>query len=540
MAPFKKKGESNNLEKSTSSSAKPSEADDFSARRSSRVAAGRYTADNDTWVEALAVCEVPVKPGYGDDKAAAASKKSGSGGGLFRKFKSKNNVTEKEVADETKINTNNKSPGEADVAAASQRLTLRPYFQSQNTRQRVWDEPPSGASNIMYATPEARKMAQAQLEEMKSTYAHAAVKRRQEREEEKAMKAALGESKPSGGSGKLIPKVFKRSTSASAVDEGQSSSLLGNHSKSGSRRTKGTLVLSDEGGRRGIPKSVIQESKELAGVMESKNSYEEDLQKAMLMSMGIGGGSVMGVGDNKPRSRSSSKSPHMTTTSSTTNGLTREEEEQLAMATALSLSEQEARQGRSTRRSKSSSYRRGESKDSNGSGGSAKQRSRSHNKYPPSHNSSSSSHTNYANTTASMEPNLSDFDDNFDGGRKIPPARSRSKTSKSSSYRRGESKDSYGSGGSIEPRSRSHNGHPPPHNKSSSSHISNYDTTANRKPTLSEFDENFDGGGKMPAARSKIKNSDNNRPNIGDDFGDRGPSWELSWSHSASPTNKDW
>lgn len=42
---------------------------------------------------------------------------------------------------------------EADVAAASQRLTLRPYFQSQNTRQRVWDEPPSGASNIVYATP---------------------------------------------------------------------------------------------------------------------------------------------------------------------------------------------------------------------------------------------------------------------------------------------------------------------------------------------------------------------------------------------------
>ena len=383
-------------------------------------------------------------------------------------------------------------------------------------------------------------MAQAQLEEMKSTYAHAAVRRRQEREEGKAMKAALGESKPSsGGSGKLIPKVFKRSSSASAAED-QSSSLLGNHSKSGSRRIKGTLVLSDEGGRRGIPKSVIQESKELAGVMESKNSYEEDLQKAMLMSMGIGGGSVMGVGDNKPRSRSSSKSPHMSATSSTANGLTREEEEQLAMATALSLSEQEARQSRSTRRSKSSSYRRGESKDSNGSGGSAKQRSRSHNKHPPSHDSLSSSHTNYAQTTANMEPNLSDFDENFDGGRKMPAARSRSKTSKSSSYRRGESKDSYGSGGSIEQQSRSHNKHPPPHNTSSSSHISNYDTSANRKPSLSEFDENFDGGGKMPAARSKIKNSDNNRPDIGDDFGDRGPSWELSWSHSASPTSKDW
>ncbi|KAL7525071.1 hypothetical protein ACHAXR_000846, partial [Thalassiosira sp. AJA248-18] len=311
MAPFKKKSEPNNSadEKAAPSSSTTDGADDFSARRSSRVAAGRYTADNDTWVEALAVCEIPVKPGYGDKPAnnGGSSKKSG-GGGLFRKFKSKNN----NINDNEDANANNdgnpSSPvGDAELAAASQRLTLRPYFQSQNTNTRVWDEPPSGASNIVYATAEARKMGQAQLEEMRATYAHAAVHRRQEREEKKARKAAaaaLEQSKNGGSTKKLVPKVFRQTSNASTADASQSSttSLLGN-SHSSSRRVKGSLVLADEGGRKGIPKSILEESKELAGVNKdnSKRAYEADLQKAMLMSMGIGGGSVMGVGDNKHR-----------------------------------------------------------------------------------------------------------------------------------------------------------------------------------------------------------------------------------------------
>ena len=150
MVPFKKSASgSPDGEKSEAGAA----TDDFNARRSSRAALKKYEPDNDNWIEALAVCEIPIKPGYGDNRSSPKS--SGGKGGLLRKFKSKNNVTtDKESEAELQ------SPENTDIADASQRLQLRPYFQSRNTGKRVWDEPPSGASNIIYATPEARKMAQ--------------------------------------------------------------------------------------------------------------------------------------------------------------------------------------------------------------------------------------------------------------------------------------------------------------------------------------------------------------------------------------------
>ena len=131
MAPFKKSisnsgGNSNTKASSLSSS----DGDDFNARRSSRVAAGRYEADNDNWTEALAVCEIPIKPGYGDKPSSSSSnndKKNGGGGGILRKFKSSISNSSDSKDEELQ------SPIEADIAAASQRLTLRPYFQSQNT-----------------------------------------------------------------------------------------------------------------------------------------------------------------------------------------------------------------------------------------------------------------------------------------------------------------------------------------------------------------------------------------------------------------------
>lgn len=480
MAPFGKTPPSTPSSSSRAPAAAPA-VDDFSARRSARVSARAYAPDGDTWVEALAVCEIPVRPGYGDDGAAAASSRRPRGGGLFRKFKSKKDVGRD--GEEDAGGAADPSGGEADVAAASQRLTLRPYFQSQNTGNRVWDEPPSGASEILYATPEARRMARAQLEEMKSTYAAAAVKRRKEREERKAAEeATAGRSRSGSGIGtgsKLIPKSFRRAASASAASDGQSSSLLGSHKKSGGR-IKGSLMLSDEGGRKGIPNSILQESKELAGVdaaeekrraKELKSSYERDLQQAMLMSMGVGGGSVMGVGDHRPQSRGSAAAA-----GGTGNGLTREEEEQLELAKALSVSEQEARQGRSTRRGKGSSGSSSSSKDgsknsrgsgrSKGNGSSGRQRrSKSHKSPPQSDSMPSVPYT-------SMKP---------------PPA------------------------------------------------------------ATDEFDQNFDGGGKMPAkatatsrSKNKANNNEYNGPNVGD-FGDRGPSWELSWSKSGgSPMNKDW
>ena len=387
MAPSKKTSAAE--KKAPSSSATMPSANDFNARRSARVAAGRYTADDDNWVEALAVCET----GSPTNRAAGgggATKKTG--GGIFRKFKSSKGGSSDGEDDHSDDN-------DADVAAASQRLTIRPYFQSQKTGKRVWDEPPSGASNIVYATPEARRMAHAQLEEMRSSFARAALVRRQERAEREASASSEQTRNGGGGGGWLstIPKAFKRAGNADANQS--SSSLLG--SSQMSRRGR----MPDDGG---IPKSILDESNELAGAADAKD-YEADLQRAMLMSMGIGGGSVMGVGDNKRRS--SSKSMHSSSPTSTS-GLTRMEEEQLAMAVAMSLSEQEARQTKSTGRSKSSSYPRSDSDDCIIPGVSTKQGG-----YLPPHSTTTNDGKNIVKST------LAGYDRDFDGGGKMPAAR---------------------------------------------------------------------------------------------------------------------
>ena len=125
MAPFKKSISNSGGNSNTKASS--SDGDDFNARRSSRVAAGRYEADNDNWTEALAVCEIPIKPGYGDKPSSSSnSSDNKKNGGILRKFKS--SISNSGDKDEEL-----QSPIEADIAAASQRLTLRPYFQSQNT-----------------------------------------------------------------------------------------------------------------------------------------------------------------------------------------------------------------------------------------------------------------------------------------------------------------------------------------------------------------------------------------------------------------------
>lgn len=84
-------------------------------RRSTRVTTDLTDADGDTWRERVAVCEG--------------------------------------------INATDGSP----------RLVLRSYFRNRRTGQRVWDEPPSGASNILFATSQERQKADKQLQELKVT-----------------------------------------------------------------------------------------------------------------------------------------------------------------------------------------------------------------------------------------------------------------------------------------------------------------------------------------------------------------------------------
>ena len=88
----------------------------FEARRSTRVAANKYCHDGDVWQETLAVCETPV---------------------------TKNGQV---------------------------KMMIRSYYSNQRTGDRVWDEPPSGATTILPATEHMRQMAQAQLQEMQITF----------------------------------------------------------------------------------------------------------------------------------------------------------------------------------------------------------------------------------------------------------------------------------------------------------------------------------------------------------------------------------
>jgi hypothetical protein len=49
------------------------------------------------------------------------------------------------------------------------KLLIRSYFRNERTGDRLWDEAPSGASRIHYATAEMRRMAQTQMDELQLT-----------------------------------------------------------------------------------------------------------------------------------------------------------------------------------------------------------------------------------------------------------------------------------------------------------------------------------------------------------------------------------
>ena len=109
------------------------------------------------------------------------------------------------------------------------------------------------------------------------------------------------------------------------------------------------------------------------------------------------------------------------------------------------------------------------------------------------------------------------------------------KESKSASYKRTDS----GGNSNNKQRSKSQNGHHLGNSTSSSSasqqKTNNYASiTANMKPTLAEFVDDFDGEKKMPTKKKNDKKSGRQ-----DDFGDRGPSWELEWNCSSPKMHND-
>lgn len=51
------------------------------------------------------------------------------------------------------------------------KLLLRSYYRNRRTDERVWDEPPSGASRVQHATPEMRARGEDKLQELRLTLA---------------------------------------------------------------------------------------------------------------------------------------------------------------------------------------------------------------------------------------------------------------------------------------------------------------------------------------------------------------------------------
>jgi hypothetical protein len=104
-------------------------------------------ADGDTWDEYLAVCE----------KANTRASTNGGGGGALSFFGKKKNTNNKKgsTSSSSSATTNNNN-----------NLTIRSYFQNRRTGKKVWDEPPSGASKIVPASEEMRRMADIQLDEL--------------------------------------------------------------------------------------------------------------------------------------------------------------------------------------------------------------------------------------------------------------------------------------------------------------------------------------------------------------------------------------
>lgn len=101
------------------------------ARPTQRLGNQRIAGDGDTWQETLAVCEAPSAVNATTTKSKGKSSKSSS-----------------------------KS------ASAPGKLIIRSYFENTRTGKRAWDEPPSGASVILPATQEMRRMAELQLAEL--------------------------------------------------------------------------------------------------------------------------------------------------------------------------------------------------------------------------------------------------------------------------------------------------------------------------------------------------------------------------------------
>jgi len=108
-------------------------------------------ADGDTWHEFFAVSEKP-------NHANTSNASSRSSRFLLFGKNDKKKENSKKKSTRSKSNLNDNGDGN--------NLIIRSYYQNNRTGKKVWDEPPSGASKIVPASQEMRRMAELQLDEL--------------------------------------------------------------------------------------------------------------------------------------------------------------------------------------------------------------------------------------------------------------------------------------------------------------------------------------------------------------------------------------
>lgn len=212
--------------------------DTFGPRRSTRVSTKKYSHDGDSWQEKLAVCEMPKTP------------------------------------------------------SGTIKMTIRSYYSNQRSGERVWDEPPSGASRVLPATEEMRKMAEIQLQEMQISFGGIAEPESKEKPKKKG---------------------FFRRAKVEKEDA---------DTRHGKIQYKPGSFLS-------------RVKKESSNKIERDDTLDPELQKAIALSMADGGYQRAEANQDPSEPVIRSEVNHY-----------RDDEETLAMAMALSLSELESSQVR--------------------------------------------------------------------------------------------------------------------------------------------------------------------------------------------------
>ena len=165
-------------------------------------------------------------------------------------------------------------------------LQIRSFFESSNTGKKAWDEPPSGATNIVWASEEARNLAELQLKDVKLTD-HGAT---QEMDTSKTLQANpttsdTSDKKPKTLKGK-INSLFKKNKKDGSSDynktftyeKGSYTDVFSANSKNS--KPKEEMDINDVNLQIALAESISKPEAEMAVTSE-----DEDLEMAKALSL---------------------------------------------------------------------------------------------------------------------------------------------------------------------------------------------------------------------------------------------------------------